>query len=86
MSYEDSMEFNGKIFVVMEHLNHAVSLSHQISDLHSDNIDGSKTGDIDLFCKYTLQNICKALELMHRNDIVHGDLKASNILCDSERG
>ena len=88
LRHEETIDCNGKIFIILEHLNHAVSLSHQIAELHSDRsmTDGTEIEQIDNFSKYTLLKICMALELMHKNDLIHGDLKASNILCDSYLG
>jgi len=38
------------------------------------------------FSKYTLYLVAKALDTMHKNGLVHGDLKARNVLCDQASG
>ena len=64
---------------MLEHLKNAVALSHHLNTLYS-----MKEGvrEIEKICKYTLYKVGKAIEILHRNDLVHGDLKTSNILCD----
>ena len=64
---------------MLEHLKDAVSLSYQISTLYS---TPGGLNEIEKFCKYTLYKIGKAVEILHQADEAHGDLKASNILCD----
>ena len=33
------------------------------------------------FCKYTLLMVARGLNTMHKNNVLHRDMKADNILC-----
>ena len=78
------LEFKGKLFIVLEHLKTAVSLSRQIFVLAEK--ENGVINDDDSFCKFTLYKVAKALEIMHKNNKVHGDLNTQNVLCDPQSG
>lgn len=35
----------------------------------------------EAFCKFTIYQVAKALQVMHKRNVLHRDLKSNNILC-----
>ena len=36
------------------------------------------------FCRYTLWKVAKGLQVMHKNNVIHRDIKSENILCTKQ--
>ena len=72
VTFEEVFDFNHRICVYLEMMDGG-DLAHIIltgKDIYSEE-----------FCKYTLLMVARALQTMHRNNVLHRDIKADNILC-----
>ena len=69
---EDIYENNNKIWVFLE-LMEGGDLSVPIQE--------SQSIYTEAFCKYSLYTVARGLQDMHRNNVLHRDIKSDNILC-----
>ena len=73
---EDVYDFDKKIWVFLELMD---------EDMSKIILNSSSQYSED-FCKYTLYCVAKGLQAMHRNNVLHRDIKSENILIRKETG
>ena len=72
---EDLYHFNSKLYIMLEYMDQG----SMINILSAQNEAYSEE-----FCKYSLFKVAKGLLKMHRNNVLHRDIKSDNIQCTSD--